>query len=526
MSIPRHIHVRAARDRVIDLLGFGETYPLQDVGVQGEQLTVSFEQPAAFAIQPGQKDVHYELWAGESAVVPACSVDGAGDRTVLPGPIITADSTFRIRAFKIERPARSAFLSRRATVKVGLDLGLRAWIHGVPRLHPELVNPTDSDPCIADHGSVVEVRVAGSQPGARYELVSPGPGGGEIFVDPAASASQGELSFFTRPVEEDTLFRILVTRKFDPNEGRQDLVGWLRVELPLAVRANPGLAVAIDGSALVDPVAPVTITIAGSQASVLYGAYVRTLHDMDFVREDAPAAEVLTVRVPASKDVPEHPVQVHMPPRPTPWQAPADATQPGEPTAGNGAELKLALGPLAEDSVVVIQAQKVHVADGVAGKQSVLPGHSTLQLQQALVALSRPDPTPALTLTVSPNADGARGSMLVSGGQRGVFYHFRVDADGQEVGLPAYFHRLDEEAPQQNRGIGQLEIRRDLAVARDPLLDPAVLPVSPEQVRPPDPLIDVEPLPGGEVSVTAVKARTGVAWLASRPFPVTRTPES
>ena len=111
--------------------------------------------------------------------------------------------------------------------------------------------------------------------------------------------------------------------------------------------------------------------------------------------------------------------------------------------------------------------------------------------------------------------------MLVSGGQRGVFYHLRADANDQELGLPAYFHRRDEHDPQQNRGIGQLEIERDLAIAR--ALDSTVSP-SPHLTPPPDPLVDVEPLPGAQVSIMAVKARSGVGWVSSQPFPVTTKP--
>ena len=55
MTIARHIYARAARDRLIDLLGLGETYPLRDLKVDEVQLTVSFDEPSAFKVEPAQE---------------------------------------------------------------------------------------------------------------------------------------------------------------------------------------------------------------------------------------------------------------------------------------------------------------------------------------------------------------------------------------------------------------------------------------------------------------------------------------
>ncbi|MGB1015766.1 MAG: hypothetical protein ACPG4T_16635, partial [Nannocystaceae bacterium] len=48
------------RDRLIDLLGLGETYPLFDVGVT-EELKVPFNTNARLVVNPSQEAVHYQL---------------------------------------------------------------------------------------------------------------------------------------------------------------------------------------------------------------------------------------------------------------------------------------------------------------------------------------------------------------------------------------------------------------------------------------------------------------------------------
>ncbi|HEX8115079.1 MAG TPA: hypothetical protein VF516_45435 [Kofleriaceae bacterium] len=514
----RHVHVRATRDRVIDLLGLGETYPLQDVAVEQDQLTVSFQQPTSFGIEPIQRDVRYELYDDDHHPVdPPCWLDGSRDDTRddtrLPGPIVTADRTFRIHAVKLAT-GHDDFLAQTASVKVGLNTQLRAYLPDLPRLSDDAGDPMDSDPRIADHGASVRVIVEGTQAEASYQLVYAGPDGTEIITAPVPSTG-GALALVTRPVEEDTRIRIRATRMSGPPD-----TALLAPVLPLAVRADPLRPVAIDGGAIVDPAAA-TLVIGASQASVLYTAHVRTLRDHDFVDGAPPGESVFTVAVPAALDAPAHDVQVRMPALPVPWQVVQDDFSPrGATTPGSisGGEIRILLGALGEDSVLVIQAHKDHFAAD-AGPQPVRSGRSDVQLTTPLVALARPDAAPALTFTLQPSDEGAGSALLVSGGQRGVFYHLRATASGPELGLPAYVHRLDDDDPEQNRGIGQLAIQYDLALARASAS--AVLP-SPELVRPPDPLVDVAPVPGAAIDVHAVASRTGIPWPASRTVPVVR----
>src|SRR6185295_5439231 len=125
-----HIQVRDARDRLIDLLQFGQTYPLQDLAVRDEQLTVAFNTPAKIPIENSQKDVLYQLYykqalvkrdvGGKKGAGEPIEAQGNGETILLETDTIQDDITFEILASK-QGPRREAYLHQTATVKVGLD---------------------------------------------------------------------------------------------------------------------------------------------------------------------------------------------------------------------------------------------------------------------------------------------------------------------------------------------------------------------------------------------------------------------
>src|SRR5262249_54971589 len=146
-----------------DLLGIGETTPVRDVDVQGAQLTVNVGTPCQIDIDPAQAGVRYVLFDGAAPVVPACTVDGTGEKAVLEGPIIdTVDKTFRVHATKIDFDPlqRETFLLDTATVRIGLATALPVSTPGI-----------DSVPRCVVYGSPVVVRIEGSQAGATYGLI-------------------------------------------------------------------------------------------------------------------------------------------------------------------------------------------------------------------------------------------------------------------------------------------------------------------------------------------------------------------
>jgi hypothetical protein len=508
MTNARPIDVRCARDRLIDLLEIGETTPIRDVNVQEAQLTVDVGAPCEIDIDPAQAGVRYELFDGDAAVAPACSVDGTGETAVLKGPIIDKeDKTFRIHARKLDPLTRATFLLQTATVKVGLATGL-------PVSTPEIAQV----PRLVDYGSRVVVSISDSQAGATYGLIDGA--GSPIPMTPPERVSgnkDGAITLTASRLTEDTVIRVDVQRTFDASEGRETLNAVLTTELPIAVRADRDLVVSAVGSPVL-PQGNATITIAGSQPSVLYSAHVRALSTVDFVPGAGPTQRAIAV--PGTSGV-----EVYTPRPPALWQAPAGSVQHGDAMPGNGGVLELGVGPLEDDSIVVVQARKIHAEAGA-------PLESAVQIEQAAVVLVRPESVPALELALSASADGTRGTLLVSGGQPGVFYHFYPSNEASELGLPAYFHRLDERDSSLNKGIAATEpegsdqvprrglrVEMDLVITRDPA---APAGGDPARVRPLDPLVDIAPLPVGDaVDVMAIKARTGIGWLVKRSVAIT-----
>ena len=490
MSATTQLLVRAARDRVADLLGIGETYPLQDVTVSADRLTVAVNTSAKISISPGQTDVTYTLHDRNDQPV-SDSIPGTGAETVLTTPPIKEDQTFRIFASKIDVFAstirRQDFLTQVAEVKVGLDNMLTAFIDA-PLLDPLNDHPLPTDPRIVDYGSSVSVKVEESQEGVDYNLAV-------VVGDQETVVSQQDVRgnldtvmLASKPMQEDTELRVRATKRFDPSEGRQDQTLLLDVKMPLMVRARPDLAVSVSPSP--SPYhGNVTVKIAGTQTSASYLPYVRTLGDGDFVY-GLPADPN---RLPVGPNV-----QVPSPPLTAPFVAPDGFTKVGGYKPGTGGEIHVTLPQVVEDSVLIVEARKEH---GPAKTPS------SIQLRQATLALPRPNPSPALTVEATVENNAVPGPLLVSGGVPGTFYLFRVGDQGTEIVPGAYFHKLDLNDSTSNKGVDQLRIGIDLVLARDP----SGTAQDPVHTPPPRPLLDIGPQALGiTLFVRAIKARTGI----------------
>jgi hypothetical protein len=491
MSVTTQILLRAARDRVIDLLGLGETYPLQDTAVSADRLTVAFGTSAKIRIFPGQTDVDYTLRDHQNQTVTT-PTPGTGGDTVVTTPPIKEDQTFRIFASKVDTFAskidRQDFLTQVADVKVGLDATLNAFI-SAPLLDPHNDHPASSDPRITDYGSTVTVKVEESQEGVDYNLAVV-TGDKEVVV--SQQDVRGNLDTIvlkTKPVGEDVELRVRATKRFDPSEGRQDQTALLDLKMPLMVRARTDLAV----SAQPIPLGfgkDAAVVIAGTQVSARYVAYIRTLADQDFAYGLPPNPSLLPVN-------PN--IQV-MAPKWTsaPFTLPDGYAKIGDYQAGTGGDLRLSVPGLVEDSVLIVEARKEHGA-------SKTP--SSVQLQQPALVPVQPNPSPALAVEVTVDNNAVPGPLLVASGQPGVYYFFRVGDSGKEILPPAYFHKLDATDPTSNKGINQLRIGIDLALARDPNTPPADL----AHTSPLLPLLDLGPQALDiTLFVRAMKARSGV----------------
>ncbi|MFC1794572.1 hypothetical protein ACFL3Q_13395, partial [Planctomycetota bacterium] len=567
------IHVRDARDRLIDLLGLGQTYPLRDLAVSDVKLTVAFNTIAKIPIEDSQKDVLYQLHhkhelvesteTGEEGSGVPIEVSGDGGTIYLGTYKIQEDTTFEILAIK-QRTGRNAYLHQTATVKVGLNAALRAWIPDVPCLDTTLESPPDTAPRIVDYGRSVEVEIENSQEGVDYKLVHfrVAQSGEELEeVDLSVADVRGDLHNIiatTKSVYEDTDIRIRATKTFDPSEERDSqtvLLGallfsvglefetvldggaisealmkvfadqnfplqnasvegqsplWLmsnaekttftvRKEedhlniyrdtvLPLKVRANPALSVSVDPTPIIDYNNSATIKIADTQQSTNYQLYIRPIPDREFDHKVVPDTEVIKVSVEGEPDV-----QVQKPAREGLWITPEGYVEWGSAQQGTGNELELKIGPLTDDSLVIVRAQKYHQASPDSQTAQSVP--SAVQLEQAAVVLVRPDPAPPLRVKVLMEGAVTSGDIQVFDGQPGIFYYFRQTPEGKEFEWPAYFHKRDDRDKSLNKGLDQLKLDIDFVVASDPLPGEVSESANLAEIPPESPILQTDPLP-------------------------------
>lgn len=574
----KHLFARDARDRMIDLLGFGETSPLRDLPVYRDgngRMVVPDGERAEIPIDASQPDCVYHLWhrtddvaieAGASGdgtdepIDAPTSEPGTGDTILLGSPPVVEDDSYRIRAVKTGS-GRWAYLHHMADVRTGIDKTLRAWVRSGRLLDPMIDTPRDGDIRLVDHGAEVDVEVAGSQPGVVYRLVLAD--GATVVSQADVRGDRGNIVLRTRPITEDTELRVLALRDFDASLGQAPQQSLLDAVLPVVVRANAELTVTLSPGVIIDYNGSATVTIENAEPGVAYRLYARAILDREFAYhgpakdlievagELLPAGEVAATENTAgntdgtagTEDPARRMIYIRRPAHMGTWSdeaGQADLVPVGEAVTGAGAALGLPLGALTEDSLVVIQARKEHLT--ADGRRMV----DATALRLVPVILVRPAPTPALDLQVLMQGASASaqtsGQIRVAGGQPGVYYHLRRDPAGPDLGRPAFFHKRDHDDPIENKGVRQLAIGVDFAIPRDSdnhlvtteprAIGAAVVgtdlsvrraasvvsldPGARARTYPRSPLVDTEPLLAGTtLHVHAVKALTGV----SQPLP-------
>lgn len=503
MDIPHNVPVRNARDRVIDLLQIGDAYPLTDLNVVADQLKVSFGGAAKIPIEDAQAGVLYQLCDPKGKPLgDAFKAEGENALLKLETPSVQEDVTYRVMVTKkltrADLPAQAAprFLDERAPVKVGLDTRLVIEILDAPLLDAALASPQPSDARIVPYGRSVDVRVNKSQEGVKYSLMLDA---ADVVPEIAAMGDLGDIVLRTPPMTEDTVIQVRASKKFLQSENRADESSPLDAKLYLKVMANPAAAVSAE-LAIVDYNQDAAIKVAGAQQSAKYRLYARILPDADFVHGATRERNLVTIAVP---NRPDAPAQVRAPAPAELWRTPEGYAPLGEAAAPAGGGVTLAAKARTEDSIFIVQALKDHRVDAAKPDSRIIT--SAVPLSQAAVVLVRPDPARALALRVPVSGPLTGRSMQVSGGQPGVFYFF-TPSSGAEFRSPAYFHKRDQQDAPQNKGIGQLAIEVDLAIAADPAAGPAA---NPAMAEPRLPLLDIVPFPAGaSLSSRAMKAQT------------------
>lgn len=527
-----HVPVRSARDRLIDLLGIGDAYPLTDLNVVADQLKVPFGGTARIPIEHAQEGVTYELCDPKGQPLGnAFRADGHDATLVIDTPRVMENVTYRIRATKRSSgpawpPQAPRFLDEPAPVEVGLDTGLvieivDVWMPGVavpaqaPLLDPANAHPRPSDPRIVPFGASVDVRINNSQEGVQYSLILDG----EEVKDPVRTGDLAAILLRTRPMHEDAVIQVRATKTFLAAENRGAETKPLDAALHLKVKANPAVAVSVDASPIVGYREDATIRIAGTQRSAEYRAYGRAIVDRDFVHGATTDGNIVIVPV-AGKPV----VQVRMPTPSDVWRTPDGYTALGGGSApGTGEDLTFTVKTLADDTTIILQATKNHQVDASNRASTSIP--SAIRVDQVAVVLVRPDPARILTLRVPMIGATTGGTMQVSDGQPGVFYYFRPAPAGAEFPLPAYFHKRDDQDTSRNKGVGQLGLEIDFAVARGPDA-PARGPTDPASLFPRSPLLSITAVAAdSSLASRAVKAQTGVEVQMARAAEVMAVPD-
>lgn len=499
-----HIRARAARDRVIDLLGFGRTYPLRDLPVV-DRVFVGPGKPATISIGWSQVDVVYGLYDRETGApleVGGQPVEARGDGGTLElvTPPIVEDFTCRIQAVKIDgrgsERARAVWLRGMVRVEEGIDPSLVARIRR-PLLDPGIVDPRPSDARIVDYGATVEVEVLVSQEGVEYTLVDDAEHDTVLSQDTVIGTS-GTIVLRSRVILEDVDLRVHCVKAVGDPQNPSKQVGLLALVLPLRVRANPAVGAALV-SAIVEHGAGTVLRLEGTQRSVDYRVWRRRLRDAEFVFVAPPPAATMEV-----VDG-ERTIRVTRPPAPHVWEDIPGFEPQGEARAGTGGVLELPIAASVEDALLLVQASKRHAMGPLAQEVETQFRASAVQLDRALALLVRPDRRRALRAQVSVSGDATTGPLLLAEGQPGVFYELYAGDPSAPVGLEGYFHQRDDQDAHVNKGVGQLRVEVDFALARGSGSGEG------ERAAAPPPLVEIEALPlGTELRVVARKAMSGL----------------
>lgn len=509
----RQAALRSARNRVIDALGLGDTYPLTDLRVAdgiaatgpGAGLKVAHGRSARIAIDDAEAGVLYSLREPDGGPLrdargdplPEVEVEGEGGRLLLESPPVTDDIRYRVRARKRQGPPGlppqpPVLLDQPAPVRVGLDSTLAVVLPDLALLDGRLANPLPGDARQCAYGSAVRVQVLASQEGVAYTVVVDGRPQG-----PAVIGDLDTITLTTPPLTEDCILAVQAVKRLSASDGGAPETTLLDARAPVAVRADPGRpVVAVPGPVADFRQADAALRVQASQATASYQLWVRRVRDADWQPPGGPATEPGLLL--ATRQLPGV-----VPPVWGDGAAPPAGFSPvGPAVPGTGGDVLLPLGAPADDLVCLVQASKQHRS---RGDETV---GTDVGLAQAVLLAVRPDPRPALQLDLLAGA-GAMAQLRVRGGQPGVAYRPVPLPAGPALPQAAYMHQRTDGDATVNKGLGQLVIGVDLAVATDADAPATLLP---DQQAPAAPLLDLPAWPAGtRLAWQATKVHTGVA---------------
>ncbi len=505
------LSARDARDRVVDLLGFGRTYPLRDITLP-DHVIVAPGTPTQIPLEFSQLGVTYELRHRDtgnqiSIAGKPVSAEGTGGPLVLPTPPIVEDVSYRVLAIKREGAdqlelRRATWLRGIVRVEEGVDPALIVQIRQ-PLLDPRIDAAKPDDARIADFGADVEVEVLLSQEGVTYELINHAKLTQKLSA--AVVGTSGTIVLTYPKVGEDIDLRVRGSKNVGDPQRPQLREAVLDLILPLRVRANPAIPSVLLNPAIVSHAGSSTLELTGSQKTVSYQVWQRAIRDSEFVFDEPPALTVAqTIEVVDDKRT----IRVVRPAKPAIWVDLPGFHPRGEAQLG-GKTSKLALGAFDRDTYLLVQANKQHRSAPLTSEDTSTIG-SAVQLDRALAQLVRPNPRPALRMRVLVANAASSGAWLIMDGQAGVHYEFAREGK-PAFSKSAYFHQRDDLDSRSNKGLGQLRVGVDMAIARD--RSGSASAGEPSTTAPALPSLDSAALPVG--SVLTVVARRAMSSLTA-----------
>ena len=413
--------IRAARDRLIDLLHMGTPYPLRDLQLDYPPM-VPQDEPAIITIIGGQAGVAYSLCDEDGN--PVSDVDAttpaSGDSSknlTLTTPGLKQDLSYTILASRKATAGGvelltplDTYLSHSISLKMGIQKDLSVTFVSAG-------NETSSQITI-DYDSQVSVQIKKSQAGISYVLVKDHPeteSEGPPLSDPAQGNPAENIELQSNAeFLEDTDIRIMAYRT-----GDEKVMAYLDNTLSVKVRPNPAVAVVVDPS-VVDYEGSVTLTLTNAQDSADYQLFMRELVPADYsllvTADPAKVVEQITDRT-------------------------RETMQKAGSFTGTGKARSITIESMIEDTLCIVQATKQ-------------VNQESLQLNQAVVVLVRPDPALQVGMLQSPVKVNSIGTVTVSGTQQGVSYQLLVG--DRPINLPGYHY--------DDRGVETSRIEVDFVV--------------------------------------------------------------
>ena len=424
-----HHEFRTARNRLIDCLDIGYTYPLPDLPVFPESNTYYQEEQPLIFVDHTEKDVWYLLWykdQEEGQWNPTeARLRSPGGQIQLFAPPLYQDALvyYRIEARKfIKGYTLQGWLAEELIIYIGVNKNLN--IHFGEGAKTVLI----------DYNTTATAILKESQDSITYQLFADETGEMAISSKQFGNGKDLPIQVDPDPDPEENFKEDLETifvqayKDLDQDEEPDDPehIFMIPTDLNIQVRPNPAVTFTPEYQ-IVDFLGKATLEIPKPQSSAAYRVGTLELPFDAFSFEPPASWNFLT-----ALNEQEEPVYIR-----------ADFLYDGPFLEGD----PLQTSELAEDSLLFVEAYKEN-------------GSAQL-LHPKAVVLVRPKPTVSIQWPQSPVKAGELAHIILTKTQKGVHYQLYLEEDGEQipVGKPGYHF--------EDRAIETMRIGIDLLLDHD-----------------------------------------------------------